>query len=185
MMDNIKALNRLETTKDYLKELYREQVENCPYPELKAIAKQTYEDNQMAFNIAIKAIKESNRQQSKIQALEMDNRQLQNDIINANCNGDYIALLFEEEKKECDKLRAEIEDLKKVVIDDYATEYDNKIKAEAVKEFAERLIRDITINNTNDGYLDYAVDYNCLIEDIQDLVKEMVGEVWDDMEVIK
>ena len=50
-----------------------------------------------------------NRQQAKIEALQMDNRQLQSDIINANCNGDQIALLFEEEKKECDRLRAEIE----------------------------------------------------------------------------
>ena len=49
-------------------------------------------------------------------------------------------------------------------------------KAEAIKEFAERLKINITMNNTNDGYLDYAVDYNCLIEDVDDLVKEMVGE---------
>lgn len=72
--------------------------------------------------------------------------------------------------------KAEIEALKKVVLDDYATEYDNKIKSEAVKEFAERLKINITINNTNDGYLDYSVDYHCLMEDIDDLVKEMVGE---------
>lgn len=50
------------------------------------------------------------------------------------------------------------------------------IKTEAIKEFAERLKVNITINNTNDGYLDYAVDYNCLMEDIDDLKKEMVGE---------
>ena len=130
MIDNIKALNRLETTKDYLKELYREQVENCPYPELKAIAKQTYEDNQMAFNIAIKAIKESNRQQ------------------------------------------AEIEDLQKVVIDDYATEYDNKIKAEAVKEFAERLKNKKARYNAD--YF-YVIDY-IPSKEIDNLVKEMVGE---------
>lgn len=47
---------------------------------------------------------------------------------------------------------------------------------EAVKEFAERLKMNITINNTSDGYLDCAVDYNCLIEDIDDLVEEMVGD---------
>ena len=72
--------------------------------------------------------------------------------------------------------KAEIEALKKVVLDDYATEYDNKIKSEAVKEFADRLKMNITINNTNDGYLDYSVDYHCLMEDIDDLVKEMVGD---------
>lgn len=52
----------------------------------------------------------------------------------------------------------------------------SSIKTEAIKEFAERLKANITINNTNDGYLDYAVDYNCLMEDIDDLKKEMVGE---------
>lgn len=46
----------------------------------------------------------------------------------------------------------------------------------AIKEFAERLKAVITINNTNDGYLDYAVDYNCLMEDIDNLVKEMAGD---------
>lgn len=51
-----------------------------------------------------------------------------------------------------------------------------KTKIEAIKEFAERLIRDVTMNNTNDGYLDYSVDYNCLIEDIDNLVKEMTEE---------
>ena len=49
-------------------------------------------------------------------------------------------------------------------------------RAKAIKEFAERLKMVVTINNTNDGYLDYAVDYNCLIEDIDNIVKEMVGE---------
>lgn len=36
--------------------------------------------------------------------------------------------------------QAEIEALKKVVVDDYATEYDEKIKAEAVKDFVDRLL---------------------------------------------
>lgn len=51
-----------------------------------------------------------------------------------------------------------------------------QVKGEAVKEFAERLKMNITINNTSDGYLDCAVDYNCLIEDIDDIVEEMVGD---------
>ena len=49
---------------------------------------------------------------------------------------------------------------------------DNK----AIKEFAEKLKYIITLNNTNDGYLDYSVDYNCLMEDIDELVKEMESE---------
>ena len=68
--------------------------------------------------------------------------------------------------------QAEIEDLKKVVIDDYATEYDNKIKAEAVKEFAERLKNKKARYNAD--YF-YVIDYIPLKE-IDNLVKEMVGE---------
>ena len=48
-----------------------------------------------------------------------------------------------------------------------------RAKSEAVKEFAERLKCDITINNTEDGCLIYSVDYGCLMEDIDNLVKEM------------
>ena len=115
MIDNIKALNRLETTKDYLKELYREQVENCPYPELKAIAKQTYEDNQMAFNIAIKAIKESNRQQAEVESLK---EQLEEYPF--KCKVGNNSEIHSKSIQDYDRL-----------IDD--------IQAEAVKEFAERL----------------------------------------------
>ena len=42
-------------------------------------------------------------------------------------------------EEEISRQQTEIESLKKVVIDDYATEYDDKIKSEAVKEFAERV----------------------------------------------
>ena len=51
---------------------------------------------------------------------------------NKNYNTDLVLDLI-------NRQQAEIESLKKVVIDDYATEYDDKIKSEAIKEFAERL----------------------------------------------
>lgn len=41
---------------------------------------------------------------------------------------------------------------------------------QAVREFAERLKTKITINNTDDGYLDEQIDYKCLIEDIDCLL---------------
>lgn len=126
MIDNIKALNRLETTKDYLKELYREQVKNCPYPELKPIAKQTYEDNKMAFNIAIKAIKESNRQQAEIERLKKET--------------EYFA------------------DIGKMY---------SEVRAEAVKEFAERL------KAVSHPYADTQMVFELQIDN---LVKEMVGK---------
>ena len=81
-----------------------------------------------------------------------------------------------------DKLKAaneEIEELKKVVIDDYASEYDSKIRAEAIKEFAERLKTEFS---------QYQREYRNVLNDegacamiiakkgVDNLVKEMVGE---------
>ena len=144
MIDNINALNRLETTKDYLKELYREQVKNCPYPELKPIAKQTYEDNQMAFNIAIKAIKESNRQQAEIERLRKTIKKTDYAYFKKSCELDNLTYDFELLKQE-----------KSVV------------KAEAVKEFAERL------KAVSHPYADTQMVFELQIDN---LVKEMVGE---------
>ena len=63
---------------------------------------------------------------------------------------DYCSDDLHEALDEIDRLKAEIEALKKVVIDDYATEYDEKIKAEAIKEFAERLKEYFTNFNLQD-----------------------------------
>lgn len=63
--------------------------------------------------------------------------------------------------------QAEIEDLKKVVIDDYATEYDNKIKAEAVKEFAERILNLFPADKNFTTISRFT---------IRQILKEMVGE---------
>lgn len=51
------AINRLNSTKEYLEEKYQEDVKNCKYPELRPLIKQTYEENIMGFNIAISALK--------------------------------------------------------------------------------------------------------------------------------
>lgn len=66
--------------------------------------------------------------------------------------------------------QSEIEALKKVVLDDYATEYDNKIRLEAVKEFAERL---------KPMYKMLCVDKGDWFNEIDNLVKEMVDEDLD------
>lgn len=49
-------------------------------------------------------------------------------------------------------------------------------KAEAYKEFADRIRQVIVLNNTHDGYLVHDIDYNCLMEDIDDVLKELVGD---------
>lgn len=70
--------------------------------------------------------------------------------------------------------QAEIEELKKVVIDDYASEYDSKIRAEAIKEFAERLKLKIDIDLCEAiECSDYLYNLPKLIDN---LIKEMVGE---------
>ena len=66
----VKAIERLKNTKDFLREKHQEQVKKLLYPELKPIEKQTYEDNKKAFNIAIKALEEFNRQTAEIEFLK-------------------------------------------------------------------------------------------------------------------
>lgn len=75
--------------------------------------------------------------------------------------------LINSQKSEIERLRSRDEEfcLKTIPF--------KKAQSEAIKDFAERLKATITINNTIDGYLDYAIDYSCLVEDIDDLVKEM------------
>ena len=68
--------------------------------------------------------------------------------------------------------QAEIEELKKVVIDDYASEYDSKIRAEAIKEFADRLKKEKYSVCAGHGISECVV----YVYDINNLVKEMVGE---------
>lgn len=71
-----------------------------------------------------------NRQKAKIEALQMDNKQLQSDVINANQNWDHIKGLWECEKEK-------IESAKQKVI--CACKMLKTAKSEAIKEFAERL----------------------------------------------
>ena len=67
--------------------------------------------------------------------------------------------------------KAEIEMLKtnlSVELENFASEYDNKIKSEAIKEFAERL----KFNVTGIPWCEYGPVHR----EIDNLVKEMVGE---------
>ena len=65
---------------------------------------------------------ESNHQHAKIEALKMDNEQLQSDIVNANGN--------------CDKLQNDCELLKTALAQKIVSE----IKSEVIKEFGKYLI---------------------------------------------
>ena len=85
---------------------------------------------------------------------------------NANC----VKALMHDALDLINRQQAEIEELKKVVIDDYASEYDSKIRAEAIKEFAERLKEKYPWKG------DYLYSTRRTVENIDNLVKEMVGD---------
>ena len=156
MIDNesIKALERLKNTKDYLKEQYQGQVKKCPFPELKAISKQTYEDNKKAFDIAIKAIEEFSRQKAEIERLDamLEDKQFRCDAC------DRIGLT-RSEYIHCIK----------------------QAKSEAVKEFAERLhchCQSIINHEWNKKVapVSWADAYEQFDDELDNLLKEMVGE---------
>lgn len=69
-----------------------------------------------------------NRQKAKIEALQMDNQQLQSDIANANMNADHALAEIERLEKH------EIQEVMK-----FNNDTINRVTNEAVKEFAERL----------------------------------------------
>ena len=71
-----------------------------------------------------------NRQKVEIERLQMDNKQLQSDVINANQNWDHIKGLWECEKEKVDSAK------QKVIC---ACKMLKTAKSEAIKEFAERL----------------------------------------------
>ena len=81
-------------------------------------------------------------QKAKIEALQMDNEQLQSDIVNANMNLEHIQYEYELLKQE-----------KSVVI------------AEAIKEFAERLKGKAEFT-TIAGYRDYCRLINALVKEM-------------------
>ena len=96
-------------------------------------------------------------------ALDLINRLT--DQLNSAINGQetlqgYVA----KQDKEIERLKANLN----VELDNFASEYDSKIKSEAVKEFAERLKKDIF--NT-----EYHID-RYYRRTIDKLTKEMVGE---------
>ena len=68
-----------------------------------------------------------------------------------------------------------------VDIEGYASEYDNRIKAEAYKEFAEKLeniCEEIMAQEWNEktAPISWSYAYADFLDDIDNLLKEMVGE---------
>ena len=154
----VKALERLKNTKDYLKEKYQKEVKKCPYPELKPIVKQTYEDNKKAFDIAIKAIEEFNRLQAENERVET----LNSDLVEIQDIRKKVNLALIAENAEL------------------TTAY-KTAKSEAYKEFAEMIDKTTWYHINKNGELVQGANSETDIplykaKDVHNLLKEMVGE---------
>jgi predicted nucleic acid-binding Zn-ribbon protein len=155
----VKALERLKNTKDYLKEQYQEQVKKCPYPELKPIAKRTYEDNKKAFDIAIKAIEEFNRLQAEKEALISGQETLQKYIADLQAENEQ----WKEEANRYQNLWCEAEK-------DIQT-----AKAEAYKECIEKAKSEID-SQSHSRSLEASGERFRIHKILDNLLNELVGE---------
>lgn len=100
-------------------------------------------------------------QKAEIERLQIDNKQLQSDVINANQNWGHIKGLWECEKEKVESAKQKVICVCKTL---------KTVKSEAIKEFAERLKRKITaVHKTRSGNHWYEMDD----DDIDNLVKEM------------
>ena len=120
-------------------------------------------------HLQAKAIKEQNKN-SKLRnernRLQAQNKDLAETVHNLTIEKDALFDKAEELKAEIERLKTNLN----VELENFATEYDNKIKAEAYKKFAERLDNKAMFpHEIND---DYAVG----LTTIDNLVKEMVGD---------
>ena len=118
---------------------------------------------------------------AKIKALQMDNAQIQSDNINANMNHEHLQAeiesldflikesnkIAERQDKEIERLQAHNSSMQSTLVK--MSMGVEEAKAEAIKEFAERL-HSKAFHDVNDGE---AIVCCC---DIDNLVKEMVGD---------
>lgn len=98
-----------------------------------------------------------------INRLQAQNKDLAETVHNLTIEKDALFDKVEELKVEVERLKTNLN----VELENFATEYDNKIKAEAIKKFAEKLRAD---------WLFGGKDGKPYRETINNLVKEMVGE---------
>ena len=106
-----------------------------------------------------------NRQKAKIEALQMDNKQLQSDVINANQNWDHIKGLWECEKEK-------VESAKQKVI--CACKMLKTAKSEAYKECLAKVKNYIKTNCNPYGKPDFDYDTSIkILNFIDDIVEEM------------
>lgn len=138
-----------------------------------------YDDGKGDDRCGLKGCKIARYALDLINRLQAQNKDLAETVHNLTIEKDALFDKAEELKAEIERLKTNLN----VELENFATEYDNKIKAEAIKEFAEKLKNEI-INDTayacditqHSGYYDYQIKIGDIPEYIDNLVKEMVGE---------
>ncbi len=130
--------------------------ENCPY------FKNKHHTCGKSFNTDVLDL--INRQKAEIEALQMDKKQLESDIIIANNNYEHIKSIWENDYQKLSQVIAKWKDkYKRLVIQE-------DIKAKAVKEFVmrfEKKIRDVKFTLGQTWEIQSA---------LKEVEKEMVGE---------
>ena len=124
-----------------------------------------HEGDLQRTSIISKALDFINRQKAKIEALQMDNKQLQSDVINANQNWDHIKGLWECEKEK-------VESAKQKVI--CACKMLKTAKSEAIKECLAKVKNYIKTHCNPYGKPDFDYDTSIkILNFIDDIVEEM------------
>ena len=127
-----------------------------------------HEGDLQRASIISKALDLINRQKAEIERLQMDNKQLQSDVINANQNWDHIKGLWECEKEK-------VESAKQKVI--CACKMLKTAKSEAYKECLAKVKNYIKTHCNPYGKPDFDYDTSIkILNFIDNLVKEMAGE---------
>ena len=115
-----------------------------------------------------KAIKEQNKN-SKLRnernRLQAQNKDLAETVHNLTIEKDALFDKVEELKAEVERLKTNLN----VELENFATEYDNKIKAEAIKEFVARL-------KAKSFFPRLSILKVVSMEEIDNLLKELAGE---------
>lgn len=112
-----------------------------------------------------------------INRLQAQNKDLAETVHNLIIEKDALFDKAEELKAEIERLKTNLN----VELENFATEYDNRIKAEAYKEFAERLrskakkttityVSDTSIQEYETGWIEIS------LKDFDNLLKELVGD---------
>lgn len=146
-------------------------VDKCESP-IKTMEEFIKFDLDLINRLQAKAIKEQNKN-SKLRnernRLQAQNKDLAETVHNLTIEKDALFDKAEELKVEVERLKTNLN----VELENFATEYDNKIKAEAYKEFAERLnkIEKFRSCVESDNY-----ELSVTMREVDNLLKELVGE---------